>query len=397
MRSRGICHLAAYIALTGCRASESTEPGADGLLAGTTSQAGAPSGGGAASGGRASGGLNGAASGGKASGGGLGGASFGGASSGGAASGRSGEFGGSNGGDGYFPAGAIWYRDVSSAPKDGESDRVMAWLDTQGFGTGSMRIDFSIEVLRADASTPMRTFTADDGAFYEPDCDKVEVPVPAGGAIEGETGYACTQDGDCHLIVVHQPSKQLFEMWRANITGPMFVGGCLAVWDMARVYGPNGRGAQCTSADAAGYPIAPLLFSADEIKAGEINHAIRFILPNARIRRGVYLRPATHVGGPTGPDSAPPYGARLRLRADFPVESLSVGARVVARALQKYGMLLADGGNIALTAQSDRFTAAKWQEVGLDSFSLRAIKPSDFQMVEAGERIPSTNDCVREP
>ena len=28
--------------------------------------------------------------------------------------------------------------------------------------------------------------------------------------------------------------------------------------------------------------------------------------------------------------------------------------------MQRYGMLLADGGSIALTAQSDRFTAHKW-------------------------------------
>jgi serine/threonine-protein kinase len=66
----------------------------------------------------------------------------------------------------------------------------------------------------------------------------------------------------------------------------------------------------------------------------------------------------------------------------------------VARAMQKYGMLLADGGTIALTAQSDRFTQAKWSGL-MDSYSLRALRPSDFQMVDGGPRIRATYDCVR--
>ena len=69
-------------------------------------------------------------------------------------------------------------------------------------------------------------------------------------------------------------------------------------------------------------------------------------------------------------------------------------ARVVARALQRYGMFLADGGNVALTAQSDRFTAAKWTGL-LGSRDLQAIQVSDFQMIDGGARIPYTGDCIR--
>lgn len=258
-----------------------------------------------------------------------------------------------------------------------------------------MQIDFSIEVLDATPTTPYLTFNPTSD-FFTPDCDHVPMPVPPGGALEGETGYACLSDGDCHLIVADWQRMQLFEMWRADIRGSVFNGGCLAVWDMTRVYGPSGRGEQCTSADAAGYPIAPLLFSADEVQAGEIAHAIRFILPNAEIRKGFYVHPATHVGGPGGPASAPPYGARLRLRADYPISTLPKGAQVVARAMQRYGMLLADGGQIALTARSDRFTKAKWSGL-LGALDLSALKPSDFEMVAGGTRITVTNDCVRNP
>ena len=146
-----------------------------------------------------------------------------------------------------------------------------------------MQIDFSIEVLEAGADTPMREFSP-TGDWYEVECDLTAVPVPTGGALEGEDGYGCASDGDCHLIVADRVNQRLYEMWRANISGGEFFGGCLAVWDMSKGYGDAGRGMDCTSADAAGFPIAPLLFSADEVAAGSINHAIRFILPNARIR-----------------------------------------------------------------------------------------------------------------
>src|SRR6185436_17168243 len=125
---------------------------------------------------------------------------------------------------------------------------------------------------------------------------------------------------------------------------------CMAVWDLGNTYLDNGRGQDCTSADGAGFPIAPLLFNADEVAAGSIDHAIRFILPNSRIRDNIYVHPATHSTGPTiGPPQAPPYGAHLRLRADFPLASLdSEAERVIARAMLKYGMFLADGGTVAL-------------------------------------------------
>jgi serine/threonine-protein kinase len=301
-----------------------------------------------------------------------------------------------------FPPTAAWNLDISSAPKDAESDQVIAALQSKGgWGTGTLQIDFSITVQKADASTPMMSFNP-TGDFYTPDCDQVQMPVPPGGALEGESGYSCTQDGDCHLIVIHEPTQKLYEMWRADITGGTFNGGCLAVWDLTRDYVPSGRGEGCTSADAGGFPIAALLFTADEVAAGSIDHAIRYILPNDRIRKNVYVHPATHstfASASTTPALAPPYGARLRLRADYPVDTLpSAGAKVVAHALQKYGMILSDGGNIALTAADDRFTKAKWSGL-LDAQDLSALKVGDFVMVDGGARIPYTKstDCVRVP
>jgi serine/threonine-protein kinase len=271
---------------------------------------------------------------------------------------------------------------------------IAALREAGGWGNGdTFQIDFSIEVLGADDSTPRRSFDPSSD-FYEPDCDEVEVPIPDGGNVEGESGYACEGDGDCHLIVHDAGADRLYEMWRANIVGSSFEGGCLAVWDTSIAPALTGRGDQCTSADAAGFPIAPLLFNADEVAAGEIDHAIRFILPNDRPQRG-YVRPATHGTNTTGASDAPYYGVHLRLRADYPVESLpSEGAQVVARALQKHGMYHADGGNIALTALSDRRTTAKWDGL-LAPRDLSDLAVEDFEIIDHGGPIELTFDCVR--
>ncbi|HVV86189.1 MAG TPA: hypothetical protein VHE35_24205 [Kofleriaceae bacterium] len=297
----------------------------------------------------------------------------------------------------YFPAGSWFYQDVSGVDPSSTSDaQIRALRDEGGWGNGDVfQIDFSLDVLQAAGATPdKRTFTPTDD-FYDPDCDDVAMPVPPGGNLEGEDGYACESDGDCHLLVFAPDEQRLYEMWRASIVGDRFDGGCLAVWDTRRPAGPRGRGLQCTSADAAGFPIAPLLFTADEVAAGEIPHAIRFILPNDRPRRG-FVPPATHATGTTGGGDAPYYGVHLRLRGDYPIDSLpSEGAKVVARALQRYGMYHADGGNIALTAQSDRHTAAKWDGL-LDSHDLAALRVEDFEVIDHGPMVPLTYDCMRE-
>jgi serine/threonine-protein kinase len=298
---------------------------------------------------------------------------------------------------GYFPASAPWYVDITDAPVDVSSPQLIGAVDAAGgWGTGMMRIDFTIHVLTADASAPMRTFEK-SGDFYEPDCDHAPVPVPPGGALEGETGYRCESDGDCHLIVVKRDTNTLYEMWRANIDGDRFVGGCLAVWDLGREYGLDGRGRDCTSADAAGFPIAPLLFTPEEVARGEINHAIRFILPNDRIRHRGYVVPATHATSAASNALGIPYGARLRLKKSFAMDKLpNEGARTVARALQRYGMFLADGGNIALTAQSDRGSSRKWEGL-LGPRDLQAIQVTDFEVIKMGRIRTWEGNCSRTP
>ena len=94
----------------------------------------------------------------------------------------------------------------------------------------------------------------------------------------------------------------------------------------------------------------------------------------------------------------PPYGVRMRLRADYPVSNLPTGgARVIAKALQRFGMFLSDGGNVPLMVQDDRYTTAKWAGLNVDSHSLFGITVNDFEIVEMGDPVTLTYVCVRNP
>ena len=371
------------------------------------------SGGAGGGGGVGGGGGGGGAAGGGGAGGGGGSGGGGGGGGGTAGGGGAGGGGGSGGGGGLcgnspgqlFPPGAPWNSPVDTASLDSESASIIGYLNTNHTAAARFQITFDFNRLVADAGTVHRSFTQ-TGDFYSPDCDPAPLPVPVGGRLESETNYACTgypNGGDCHLTVIDWPECRLYEMWRANIAGGLaggtFSGGCLAVWNIAAVPPPTERGDYCTSADAAGLPILPLVFDADEVAAGTINHALRFIMPNSLIRADIYVRPGTHSTSATsGSASAPPYSARLRLKAGKDISGLSTGAQVVAKALKKYGMFLADGGNITFTAATDSLTTHKWSAVGITASSMKSLSWSDFEVVALGTRINFTGgDCTRTP
>ena len=297
----------------------------------------------------------------------------------------------------YFPAGAVWTQDISHAPLDPKSSATISWLaNAGGWGLGRMQVDFGIRVLQASPNTPDVAFQ-EGGNWMGADSDNISaMPLPPVGGMEGQSSYRCDVDqDDCHLIVVDRSQGKLYEAYQANYANNILSANFVAVWDLKRVYPPSGRGDQCTSADAAGLPITPLLFNADELATGSTNHAIRFILPNARIRAHVFVPPATHAGAPRGPALAPPMGARFRLRASYDLSRLAPAAQVVARAMQKYGMFLSDGGNITLTAQNDADTQAKYADLGFGPHDLQDLKVTDFEIVDEGTPIPLTDDCVR--
>ena len=309
-------------------------------------------------------------------------------------------------GAGMFAGSQPWTVDVSGVEKSERSDAIMAALSAAGgWGTDNkLNIDFSIPVFFADANTPHKQVTGtEDYCFGGNACDSVpaEMPVPDGAYIEGSSDLTCDpsgntdSQGDCHLLVVDRDARKVYETYQATQDGDAIKTVAFFVWDLDKEYPENLRGDQCTSADAGGFPISAMTPTADEVAAGSIDHAIRFILPNDRMKADVYVHPASHAGGPKSTEAdAPPYGVRLRLKPDFDDSGFTDAQKVVITALKKYGMLLADGGNVPLTFADDKTSQAKWADLGIDAQSFSALGSDQFEVVELGDEVPLTYDCV---
>ncbi len=172
---------------------------------------------------------------------------------------------------------------------------------------------------------------------YASESDRGPYPLPRGVPIEG--GYGST--GDRHVIVVDRSTCRDYELFAAypHDGGKRWTAGSGAIFNLRS---NHLRPAGWTSADAAGLPILPGLARYDEVAAGSIDHALRFTAPCTAAR---YVYPARHEASTCHGANLPPMGLRVRLKASVNISGLPYQARVVAEALKRYGMILADNGS----------------------------------------------------
>ena len=77
-----------------------------------------------------------------------------------------------------------------------------------------------------------------------------------------------------------------------------------------------------------------------------------------------------------------PYGARLRLHSSFSLAGASPAAQAFVTALKTYGMILSDGGDIALSVANDDTFHNKWADLLPNgSHELYGIQVTDFDVV----------------
>jgi len=271
-----------------------------------------------------------------------------------------------------FPGDNIWNTPVDRLPLDSRSDDYVASIGRTAtlhpdFGSGTwdggpIGIPFTT-VPGSQPRVPI-VFTA-----YGSESDPGPYPVPPDAPIEGGP----RADGDRHVLVVDRGACVLYELYRAF---PDRDGSWSA--DSAARYDLRShalRPAGWTSADAAGLPILPGLVRHDEVAAGEIRHALRFTAP--RTRRA-YVWPARHFASSRSDASLPPMGQRFRLRAGFDLSGFSLDVQVILRALQRYGMMLADNGSAWFLSGAPH---TAWNDDQLVS-ELRRVQGSDFEAVD---------------
>ncbi|MGB0035031.1 MAG: IPT/TIG domain-containing protein [Candidatus Acidiferrales bacterium] len=271
-----------------------------------------------------------------------------------------------------FPADNAWNTNIANATVDPNSTAIINFIGATvpvhaDFGAGQYQgstIGIPYLVVGAQQNFVVVNFTA-----YSDESDPPPMPIPATAPIEG---YPNPGNGDRHVLVLDNNNCWLYELgtavpqsdgsWNANVA---------VVWDLQA---DEQRPLTWTSADAAGLPIFPGLARYDEVAAGAINHALRFTLQSSR---AAFVSPASHWAANSTNALAAPMGMRLRLKKTFDISAYSAANQVILKALQQYGMIMADNGSSMYIsgAPDDR-----WDNN--DLHLLGNLTASDFEVVQ---------------
>lgn len=263
-----------------------------------------------------------------------------------------------------FPSDNPWNTDISGYPVHANSADFIASIGSSMHlhpdfgGNGEYGIPYSI----VGGDQPLVPLLNID---YADESDPGPYPIPDNVRVENGS--------DAHVLVVDQDNCKLYELFAAEKVEGGWNAGSAAVFDLlSNALRPEGW----TSADAAGLPIFPGLVRYDEAEAGAINHAIRFTA--SETQRG-YIHPATHFASNSTDPDLPPMGLRVRMKADYDISGLTGHAKVIAQAMKKYGMILADNGSDWYFQGS---MDPRWDDDNLNQ--LKDIPGSAFEVVDTG-------------
>jgi hypothetical protein len=204
---------------------------------------------------------------------------------------------------------------------------------------------FSVPVYTVPADQPTTRVRLDTNASPALQAAFARVPLP---------DEARAAAGTDRTLVVWQPSTdRMWEFWKATDRPD----GWHAAWggylpaastSPGHYTDPNPRwGASATS-----LPMLGGLMRIGELQAGRIDHALAMAVPRARA--GVWSWPAQRTDGKVPGPVAIPLGTRFRIdpRVDLDELPMAPIVRAMARAAQRYGIVVRDtGSNVAFYAE----------------------------------------------
>jgi hypothetical protein len=269
------------------------------------------------------------------------------------------------GGCPVFPATNAWNQEIASTPLHPLSSQIISHL-----GASNLHPDFGenplygIPFVVVPSTQPLVPITY---GLYGDESDPGPFPIPLDAPIEGGGG------GDSHVLVLQQQTCQLYELFAARRTASGWFADSGAKFDLL-TGAPRPIG--WTSADAAGLPILPGLVRYDEVAAGVIDHAIRVTFSQTQTG---FIPPASHSASNKTDPTLPAMGMRFRLSAGFNVAALTGQAKVIATAMQRYGLIVADNGSNWFFQGAPN---PGWNDDDLNQ--LKSIPGTAFEVVDTG-------------
>jgi hypothetical protein len=240
-----------------------------------------------------------------------------------------------------------------------------------GFNT----TEWSVPIYRVPANQPSVRVTLDGPNRYLQQAWEA-VPLPPTARPAPGT--------DAHLVVWQPSTDTMWEFWRLQLEADGWhadYGGRIVEADKNPGYYlalNDSKGGVVEQswwgATATGLPLPAGLVTLDDVRCGEIDHALALALPE--IRKGVIAWPAERGDGHGLDPASIPEGARLRLdpRLDLSKLSMPPITRMLARAAQRYGLIVRDGGGaVALYGEDPQpYGSNPWPTL------LEGLKPWQF-------------------
>jgi hypothetical protein len=211
-----------------------------------------------------------------------------------------------------------------------------AAIEHSGFVVALRR--WTVSVFLADAHTAYRRIplTAD----WAPRRMSKPIPIPARARPD--------PGGDGHMVVVDPAGGCEYDFYAARRSSS---GSWSAGWQTRLSIDGRGTVRGSPSTRASGFGLLAGLIFPRELARGLIDHALVFSSP--LVRAGPPVPPATETAGGSSDPNGLPMGTRVRLNPDLDLSKLPLTGyeKTIARALQVYGMYLADtGGTLTLYA-----------------------------------------------
>lgn len=310
-----------------------------------------------------------------------------------------------------FQANSYWNQPIPHDAKADPSSQHWVKLLAKVRNNQGMHINldnWTIPVFKADSSTPRYEIHPKllrcnlSQGHVKASAHKLDSTHPMGihasvrnaGGIPIPNEAIPDQEQDAHMAIVDVDAKRVYDLWQCRreadgswhsnsaIAYDLEGSGVFTQADLAGIeddesvhfYGP------CR---ASGVPLLAGLIMLDELLSGHIAHKLVFACQVPALQK--HVAPACWTDGwhPTGL----PEGCTLQLSPDLDLDqfNLTPNARVVARALQEYGAILADyADSVTLGGELlDAHQGLSWQNI-LSEEALSGIGFEHYRVIETG-------------
>ena len=283
---------------------------------------------------------------------------------------------------------SIWNTPIGPAPKyDRHSSEMVATLELSNEGRIITAGEaYNYPVYFADEQTPrwdipckinMCTIASSDQEVIRTDMVQ-DVPIPE----DAQPG----EDTDARMIIIDRATRMEYDVMNARRTAVGWTAGTVSIYNISWDGTPVMH-----SSRGSGLPGYAGLLRPWEIRQGRIEHALAFGYTETASEKCVF--PASKSDGDSELPFSIPEGARLQLDpsltdADFNEMGLNPTAKIIARALQEYGMILVDtSGSFKIYVEdliNNPYLSEDWSDpdLSLTKESIYNIPYTAFRVLE---------------